>query len=29
MENRKKYWLVFMAQMFHYRDVIYDDAETS
>lgn len=29
MENRKKYWLMFMTQKFYYRDIIYDDVETS
>lgn len=28
MENRKKYWLVFMTQKFYYRDIIYDDVAT-
>lgn len=23
MENRKKYWLLFMPQKFHYRDMTY------
>lgn len=29
MENRKKYWLMFMTQKFYYRDIIHDDVETN
>lgn len=29
MENRKKYWLLFMPQKFYYRGMTYDDVETS